>query len=32
MVDTIEEANEIARESVTAFLTGVGVTPDFINE
>lgn len=32
MVETSEEADKIARESVTAFLANLGVVPNFINE
>lgn len=32
MADTQEEADKTARESTTAFLASVGITPDFINE
>ena len=32
MVSTAEEADKIARESVTDFLASVGVTPQFIND
>ena len=31
-VSTQEEADKTARESITAFLASVGLTPDFINE
>lgn len=30
--NTQEDADKTARESITAFLASVGLTPDFINE
>ena len=30
--DTADEADRLARESVTAFLANLGVVPNFINE
>lgn len=32
LADTADEADRIARESVTAFLANLGVVPNFINE
>ncbi|MDE5704508.1 hypothetical protein [Muribaculum sp.] len=32
LADTKEEADKMARESITSFLASVGLTPDFINE